>query len=579
MNRIPYFLLIISFLFLISCADDGVYTPPRYDGDDTAYVVSEPSDGSIATGVSGTKPLFMSENTSLHRLQMGLTEQTGIYTLSEIGVVELNFSASNWEEQLKALADGDDEINATLKYGGITLPAQVGVRFKGTPDSPGEKPSYYITIDAVDKDQVLNGYYTLALNSPGKDQTYLREAIYRHCIRRYIPALQVNFVNLRVNGTDQGLYINTEHLNASFIREWFLSTNGSRWRAEPTKDADTSKVGVYGTGYSGLNYLGETAADYAPYYDLKNSPTAAEPLDDIVTVCRILEKTEPDSLETAIRKVLDLDRTLWFLACENVFADEDGYVNKGGTDYYLFWNKETGLLTPLEYDGKDTFMEESVAWDPFYHADDVRFPLLNKLLAVPSIRQRYLAHYRTILKEVYNPLYLNSLIDEFALKVDSAILADQRNSFTHGDFLASIATMKQTIAQRSAFLNTHDSIDMAGMTLSNVEWKVDGIAWNQPTLTDTVAVSVHVGGTGHANSVFLCAGTGLFGGFKRLQMFDNGQHGDIIAGDGVYSALINPQRSGVRVRFYIEAVRGNATRTRTYMPAGAEHDVFSYTVQ
>lgn len=579
MNRYLFLLPLLFLSFLVSCEDDGEYSPPRKDGDDTTYVVSEPSDGSIEAGVSGTKPFFMSEDVAGHRLSMGMVEQAGIYALDQIGAIELTFTATNWEEQLRAMADGDNELHAVLSYEGYELPAKVGVRIKGSLTNPQAKPSYYVAIDAKDKNQLLNGYYTLALNSIEDDTTCLREAIYRQCIRRYIPAPQVNFVNVRINGVDQGLYINTEHLNASFINEWFVSTNGSRWRAEPTKNADPAKVGAYGTGYSGLNYLGETAADYASYYDLKNNPSLVEPLDDLIAVCRILEKTNPDSLEAAIKKELDLDRTLWFLACENIFTDEDGYVKKGGTDYYLFWNKETGLLTPLEYDGKDTFHGENIGWDPFYHADDTRYPLLNKLLAVPAIRQRYLAHYRTILNEVYNPEYLNPLIDHLVAKIDSAVAADPRRTYAHSAFTASVAAMKQTITQRSAFLNTHDSIKVSGMTISAVEWEVDGLAWKQPVSTDTVKVTATIGGTGHVNSVFLCAGTGMFGGFRRLQMFDTGDHGDRIAGDGIFTALINPQQPGVRVRFYIEAVRGNAVRTRTYMPAGAEHDVYTYVVQ
>lgn len=569
MNRYLFFFSLLAVFFLVSCEDDGVYFP---------YSVSEPSDGSIESGVVGTAPYFLSEDVTGHRLMMGLKDQAGIYSLDGIGHIDLTFADSSWEKKLRDLSNGDDELDATISYEGIALPAKVGVKIKGTPANATAKPSYNIAIDAENKNQLFNGYNTLVLSSIEEDPSCLREAIYRQCIRRYIPAVQVNFVNVRINGVDQGLYINTEHLNSSFIREWFVSTNGSRWRAEPTKKADPSKVGKYGTGYSGLNYLGEAAADYAHYYDLKNNSSQAEPLDDIIAVCRILEKTRPDSLEAVIRKKLDLDRTLWFLACENIFTDKDGYVNKGGTDYYLFWNKETGLLTPLEYDGKDTFDPDKVGWGPFHHASDTRFPLLNKLLAVPAIRQRYLAHYRTILKEVYNPEYLNPLIDTFVSKIDSAVAADPRKSFTHTDFTAAVAVLKQTIAQRSALLNNNDVIKVDGMTISSVKWAVGGMAWKQPLSTDTVTITATIRGSGHASSVFLCAGTGLFGGFRRLQMYDNGEHGDPVGGDGIFTAWISPQRAGVRVRYYIEAEKGSSAKTRTYMPAGAEHDVFTYVV-
>lgn len=579
MKIFPCIVSCFLFFSIFSCVDDGSYTPKDPDGDDTTYTVTEPSDGSIADGVSGTMPAFMRYDATEHRQIAGVVTQSGIYDISVIKRIDLTFTSANWESQLEALASGDDELNAVLSYNNITLPYKVGVRYKGTIVSgDSSKRSFNISLDFEDDDQVLNGYNTLILNGADNDSSFLHEAVYRHCIQQYIPASQVNYVNLHINGVDYGLYINSQHMNASLIRQWFLSTTGSRWRAEPEETGEGTTAGLYGTGYSGLNYLGEDPAAYEPYYNLKNNPDKDEPLEDIIAVCRVLDQTEPDSMEAAIRDVLDLDRTLWFLACENIFTDEDGYVNKGGTDYFLWWDSETSRLTPLEYDGNDTFLEGNILWDPFYHVDDVRFPLLCKLLVVPSIRQRYLAHYRTILKETYNTDYLYGVIDTYSALIDSAVRVDPKKTATYSEFGTAVASMKSVVSQRSVFLNAHDSVNVNGLTISDVTCSAGGSDWVNPSDADTVIVTAAISGGG-TTSVFLCAGTGMVGGFRRLQMFDNGQHGDEAAGDGVFTALINPQQTGTRVRFYIEAVRGNAARSRTYMPAGAEHDVYCYTVQ
>lgn len=579
MKRISIFLVTFTSFLMVACQDDGTHNPPPYTGDDTTYVVTEPSDGSIADGVSGTMPVFMYEDLATHRLVSGIVTPSILYSLADIKRIELRSLPASWASILEAWADTDDELAATFVYNQTTLPYKVGVRYKGTV-VPGDttKRSFFISIDGIKKDQALHGYYTLALNNADKDPSYIRDAVYRHCIQRYIPAPQVNFVNLHINGVDQGLYTNTQHLNAAFIREWFVSTKGTRWRAEPLVTGEGTTAGPYGTGFSGLNYLGESPVDYEPFYDLKNKPEDPQPLNALINVARILEQCELDSLEQTIRTVLDLDRTLWFLACENIFTDEDSYVHKGGTDYFLYKDDETGRLTPLEYDGKDTFLDHALEWDPFYHADDPRFPLLHKLLAVPSIRQRYLAHYRTILKEVYNPAYLHPVIDAYAALVDSAVKADHRRFYSYDAFKEAVEGLKAHVTQRSAYLNAHDSINIDGLVISDVQWKARGMAWATPTSADTVMVTARISGGG-TTGVFLNAGTGMVGGFRRLQMFDDGTHGDEVAHDNIFTALINPQRSGLRVRFYIEAVRGNAARTRTYQPAGAEHDVYTYTVE
>jgi len=149
---------------------------------------------------------------------------------------------------------------------------------------------------------------------------------------------------------------------------------------------------------------------------------------------------------------------------------------------------------------------------------------------------------------------------------------------TYEEFKASVAEIKSVVNQRYQLLSMHDSVAVTGLEISNVKLQIGNNDWLNPGSTDTVLVTANITGGG-VSSAYLCAATGLVGGFKRLQMFDDGTHGDKVAGDKVFSAKINPQSAGVRVRFYIEAVRGNASRTRTYFPSGAEHDVFTYIVK
>ena len=44
----------------------------------------------------------------------------------------------------------------------------------------------------------------------------------------------------------------------------------------------------------------------------------------LVNVCDVLENTPIENLYTELNQVMDVDRALWFLAAENVFADDDG---------------------------------------------------------------------------------------------------------------------------------------------------------------------------------------------------------------------------------------------------------------
>lgn len=66
---------------------------------------------------------------------------------------------------------------------------------------------------------------------------------------------------------------------------------------------------------------------------------------------------------------MDIDGTLWYLAQELMFSDDDGYVFKGKMDYYLFLEKESGRMIPLEFDGNSSMNLKNVEWSPFMNEE------------------------------------------------------------------------------------------------------------------------------------------------------------------------------------------------------------------
>jgi hypothetical protein len=87
-----------------------------------------------------------------------------------------------------------------------------------------------------------------------------------------------------------------------------------------------------------------------------------------------------------------------------------------------------------------------------------------------------------------------------------------------------------------------------------------------------VYVTAKIEGSAGVGSVYLYGSTGLTGNFLPIEMVADGS-------DGVYGCYIPAQNEGTRVRFYIEATAANSARTKTYNPARAEHDVYTYVVK
>lgn len=536
----------------------------------------------IAKGAYPTEdglPIGIQFSADGHRLVTGSASPTGIYDFSSIKRVDLTFAGSNWQTTLKNNVVSNTNLEATLAYNGTKLASKVGVSYKGNSsleENTSEKKSFKVEINDIDDKQELDGYTTLDLNCAFTDNAFMKEVIYEHSNRKYIPCAAVNYVELYINGVYWGIYINSQAINSSWAKEWFLSKKGTRWRAIAEDGAITNE----GAGYSSLNYLGSSAATYEKYYNLKGTKKL-NPWEDLINLCDTLNRYSGTELEEKVKSVLDLDRTLWFLACENIYEDEDSYVYKGGTDYFLYWDPETGRMTPIEYDGNKIFMPFTfggTTWTPFLHADDANYPLLHKLLSIPTVRQRYLAHYRTILKETFNPTSLSAMIDRYAAKIDPYIQSDPKKMMTYDQFRSAVTALKGYVTTRYSYLSSYPEISATGLSLSATQWLVNKVSYAQPSSSDTVVIRTTVGG-GKAKALYAYCGTGVIGNFSRFQMYDDGAHGDGAANDGVFGLLIAPQSSGTRIRFYIEAVKNDSAGTCTYEPAGAEHDVYTYLVK
>ena len=524
------------------------------------------------------------------RLLTGGTPTTGFYDEATIHTIELWFDEANyWTLLANNYASGTD-LGALMIVDGDTLASEVGVRFKGQTsymqNLNSQKKSFNITLDFADPGQDIDGYETLNLNNCFQDPSFLREVLYLHLSRNHTPSLKGNFVQLYINGQYWGPYPSVQGLDSDFLKEWFLSNDGTRWRALKTISSGGpggpggpgGTGGPFGTGYSSLNWLGTAdTSEYKKYYTLKKAHKS-NPWEDLVRTCDKLNNTPLNALEDTIRHYLDLDRTLWYLATEIAFADDDGYVWKGGMDYYLYWEPETGRLVPLEYDGNSAMEMQNATWSPFINANDIRFPLLNRLMAVPAIRQRYLAHLRTIIGDDLDQATANSLIDNYVEMIDPLVATDTKKIYTYAEFQTEKNVLKNFIQQRRDFLLSNAEIIQQGPVISSVEMSSSGGAWTAPAAGETANVTAQISSTNGISKINLYCAGGLVGTFEKTEMFDDGAHNDGAAGDGVFGGTIPGFGNGSYVRFYVEALSDNSAKTAVYMPKGAEHDVFFYHV-
>jgi hypothetical protein len=512
------------------------------------------------------------------RLSRGAAPVEGLYNDKVVKRIDLDFNQTNWQFILSQNYNSKTDFPATLTVDGKTYP-NVGVRYKGQTSYTRvttDKKSFNVTMDYLDPEQKLDGYETLNLNNSYEDHSYMREVFYENITRKYGPSLKAAFVNLYINGVNWGLYPHIQGLDGEYIKEWFLSNDGTRWRCEraPGPVIPGEEGAGFGAGKSTLNYLGEDTSLYKPHYMLKRTELP-NPWSDLVRVARVLNtSTQVDSLN----KVLDVDRSLWFLAKEILFGDDDSYVNKGGMDYFAYYDAETGRLTPLEYDANTIMHNTASTWNIFLKENNTLYPLCNKLFKIPELRQRYLAHVRTMANDIFNEANFMPLINKYYSLIDTLVQKDSKKLMTYSQFVKGKADLVAWMNNRREFILNNTEVNRIGVSISNTEYRTDAVAFKTPLAGQQVSVRTTVTGVKKPKAVYLHYGTGFDGRYARLTMADDGLHEDVQAGDGIFGAGIPGHHAGVYVRYYIEAIADDNFNTATFEPQGAEHDVYIYRV-
>lgn len=605
-NKVPVIVTLISACALSACGGDNVGSSSSSSTSSSSSSSSSNSSSS-SSGISiipgGNDTGSISAFTDLpkeyrisedgERLEMGGFFVDDFFNDTEIETIYLDFPQADYRQALESNYSSKTNIEATITYKGQTYD-QVGVRYRGMTSylMSGDKKSFSVDLDWVIEDQDIDGYDTFKLNNAANDPSNIREVLYDNLANDNIPSAKASLTRLIVNGQDHGVYAKVQKLDKDHAKQWFMDSDATRWRAEDPAASESGGFGggfggggfggggfggggfgnAFGAGTSSLNDLGSDGSAYENAYTLKYAAVDS-PYQDLANAAYTMGTASPDSLVEQLSQYMDIDAALWFIATENVFVDDDSYINKGGMDYYVYFDVATGRIVPVEYDGNETMSSShATSWSPFYNEDNANFPLMNILLSIPELRQRYLAHYRTIVEESLDSSRANSLIDSYVSLIDSAVNQASVRQYSYSEFLNGIADVRNFFDTRRNFVMSNSEVNRTGVTISDVQDAVNGQVSVRPDAAETVEVSARVSGGPGVNSVYLYYGSGLAGSFDKVAMNDNDN-------DGVFTGTIPAFPRGSYVRYYVEAIANDSAGTATYNPKGAEHDVYIYQVQ
>ena len=233
----------------------------------------------------------------------------------------------------------------------------------------------------------------------------------------------------------------------------------------------------------------------------------------LIRMFRVLNETPAEKLEAALSPLLNIDGALKFLAVEMALVNSDGYWTRA-SDYNIYLDPK-GQVHVIPHDMNEALMNEGMGrggrgrrggpppdlgrggppdgqgampvpppagggpppdfvfrggpggrgfgpfgggpdLDPLIGLTDPTKPLRSKLLAVPSLRARYLSYVRDIAQRRLDWSKLEPMVKEYQALIDEDVKTDTRKLYSYEAFKNGISgtedSLQRFIERRREFL-------------------------------------------------------------------------------------------------------------------------------
>lgn len=508
--------------------------------------------------------------------------QSNFYDINKIPEIRIYFKESNWEELLDSLFINygeDGRLRGDIKIDGKLI-KNVGVRYKGYSSwsSTQIKTPFNIDIEYNYNNQNYQGITKLKLGNVVGDPSFIREAVAYEIARKYMPSSYSNFANVYINDTLIGLYNNVEAVNKNFLKKRFDEGKNTFFKGSP------ETLNLNGNNNADLSFHGNDTSDYKVYYKLESDNSTTSWL-DLVRLIHILNNDT-----SKLDSILNIDRAIWMHAFNYALVNLDSYIGYA-QNYYLYVD-ENGRFNPILWD-------LNMSFGSFRETDGINFnishqlaktlnplsmivyphankrPLIENLLHNTTYKRMYLAHIRTIINENFKNNFYYNRGKELQNIIDESVQNDPNKFYSYANFLKNMDTtavitsqnkiigLKDLIQSRINYLDTFPGIQGAPSITNIIQEKTS------PEQGSKMWIKTNVSG---ATEVFLGYRYKTNGVFKRVPMYDDGNHNDENAEDGIYGTNITV--AGKTFQYYIYAQNEDAG---IFSPERAEYEY--YTIQ
>lgn len=458
----------------------------------------------------------------------------------------------------------DYEYHASFAYtapGYTVSGVEVGLRLRGNTSRTSAKKSFKISFNSFISGTRLEGVKELNLNGEHNDPSIMRARIAWELAQDAgMPAPRVNHVRLFINGQPYGLYANIEHLNDDYVEHRFARDAGNLYKC--LWPADLANLGTDPNSY-------KLMSGGRQVYELKTNET----LDDYSGLARFvtaLHATTSTQALCALDSVFNVNSYLKWLAWEVTTGHWDNHsFNKN--NFYLYEDPASGLMEFISYDADNTFGIDwfNIDWatrSPFQFGT---YPLYTKILTNPAAQRRlklFLNEFGTLAGSAAWRNRNEAMRAQLAPFVEEDVYRTFDYGYDSLDFwnaldVAGGAHVKSGI---HPFMTSRIAATSSQVPTGNVEPIVFVPRLSGHGGIGVIPVQVEVWDESTPNVMLHYQPSG--GSWQSFTLFDDGTHGDELAGDRLYAGFVPASVGGIS--YYVTATDDhNASTSAPCSPA------------
>lgn len=422
---------------------------------------------------------------------------------------------------LEANPGSDNYYPATFSFNDHEY--SCSVRYRGASSRTLPKKSWKVKFDNTSnpfKSVKIN------LNAEYRDRSFMRNYLsFRLFEFMNNPAPQSAFVRLFVNNTFYGIFSQFEEVDEDFLKR---------------NSRDVGSI------YKAANH-GATMAplvDYHRYADTWDKQVGdKKEYSDLLQFLNKVTYTKDETFQNSVASFLDVNNFLNYFAIMFVINSFDCFQK----NYCLYLAPQTtiGELYPWDSDGSfgnnydgnywpelvnnlDGHKQEELNWE------SLRFNVaFQRLIDIPALNRSFRAKIDTIIHGGFDRL--NFIIDSTYTEIKAGVYEDTCKQYSNSDFDDEIPLLHTYLTQRKEVLANNELFKKNPLTDLYCSNPFPNSANKLVTFRSTATL---------VQPVFVHYLLNLKEPARKVELFDDGEHDDLAAGDRVYGNVVDFSNQG-----------------------------------